>query len=108
MSELSDTLLRAILTTVARQTFPEPALREIVLSRSAGQSQLAAYNLCDGTRSQSEIAKSQGIDPGSFSRTVARWADAGVVFRVADGRDLKLLHVYPLNTDVGGQKDRLK
>jgi len=108
MSELSDALLRALLSTVARQSFPERVLREIVSSRPAGQSQLAAYNMCDGTKTQSEIAKAHNIDPGSFSRTVARWIEAGIVFRIPDGREVKLLHIYPLppETNAGREKGK--
>lgn len=108
MSDVSEALLRAILSTVARQAFSERALREIVMSRTSGQSQLAAYNMCDGTRTQSEVAKAQKIDPGSFSRTLSRWIEAGVVFRVPDGREVRLLHVYPLPMEAAGQKDKDK
>lgn len=96
MSEQSEVLLRAILATVARKTFSESELRDLVAPRGSGSSQLAAYNMCDGTKTQSEIGKAQKIDPGSFSRTVARWVDAGIVFRIPEGRDVKLLHAYPL------------
>ena len=107
MLELSDTLLKAILATVGRKTFSESELREIVMPRGTGASQLAAYNMCDGSRTQSEIGKAQELDPGSFSRTVARWTEAGVVFRIPEGRDVKLLHVYPLLSE-NSKKEKSK
>lgn len=107
MTEQSDTLLRAILSTVARKTFSEGGLRDLVAPRGSGSSQLAAYNMCDGTKTQAEIGKAQKIDPGSFSRTVARWVDAGIVFRIPEGREVKLLHVYPLASE-SAPKERSK
>src|SRR5262245_3595136 len=57
---------------------------------------LRAYNLCDGTRSQSEVAKKVGLDQGNFSRTAARWIGSGVLFKIGTGTEAKLLHLYPL------------
>jgi hypothetical protein len=85
----SDALLRAILGVTARQTFPPDKLVEIV---GAGK-QVQAFNMCDGTKGQGEIGKALKLDPGNFSRTVARWEEAGVVMRLGKGREAKLLHV---------------
>jgi hypothetical protein len=41
--------LRAILSTVARQTFPPARLLEMVAPTSRSEKQVAAFNLCDGT-----------------------------------------------------------
>lgn len=106
MADTSETLLRAILATVARQTFPEAALREIVAPRGANVAQVRAYNMCDGTKSQSEIAKAQGLDGGNFSRTLARWEEAGILFRV--GPDDRPLHLYPLRSEFIAQKGKSK
>jgi hypothetical protein len=108
MSDATEALMRALLSTIARQTFPEKVLREIVVSRTSGESQLQAFNMCDGTKTQSQIAKAQGLDAGNFSRTVARWVEAGIVFRLRDGSDEKLLHVYPLPKEATPQKERSK
>jgi predicted transcriptional regulator len=96
MSDSSDIYLRAILTTVARQTFPVSTIIDIVGSGKTSEKQLAAYNLCDGSVSQSDIAKKLGLDPGNFSKTLARWIDAGIVIRAVDGREVRPTHVYPL------------
>jgi len=99
MPDHSDALLRAILSMTARLAIPSPQLFQIVAPPRGGgsEAQLAAYNMCDGTKGQSEIAKELGIDPGSFSRTVARWIEAGVVIRL--GEPPKLLHIYPLTKE---------
>jgi len=76
----------------------------MVLARGAGPKQVAAFNLCDGSRSQGDIAKVLKLDAGNFSRTVGRWIDEGVVFRLGDGREAKLLHVYPLPESAARKK----
>jgi DNA-binding MarR family transcriptional regulator len=96
MADVTSDLLRALLTVTARTTFPIEKLAGIVQSAGAGEKQLAAYNMCDGNHGQTEIAKALSLDAGNFSRTVGRWIDAGVVFRLGEGRDAKLMHVYPL------------
>lgn len=91
-------LLKAILSTMARQVFPVEELKQIVAPHGSSAKQLQAFNLCDGDRSQSEIAKILKLDSGNFSRTVARWIAAGVVFRLGDGKDSRLIHIYRLPT----------
>lgn len=94
----TEPLLRAILSMTARQAIHEGRLAQIV-AKGGGESQLLAYNMCDGQKSQGEIAKAASIDPGSFSRSVARWIEAGIVLRLGEGRDATLLHVYPLSKE---------
>ena len=90
-----NTLLRAILATVARQTFSPAKILEI-MGPNAGEKQRSAFNLCDGSRTQADIAKELGLDPGNFSKTLNRWIDEGIVIRVGEKRDTRPLHVYPL------------
>src|SRR5688572_29376025 len=87
--------LRAILATVARQTFSPDKILEI-MGPNSGVKQFKAFNLCDGTRTQSEIAKEVGLDSGNFSKSLGRWIDAGIVIRVGEGREVRPVHVYPL------------
>jgi hypothetical protein len=94
-----EALLRAILSAVARRTFRVADILALVAIGAGKDKQIAAYNLCDGTRTQGEIAKALALDPGNFSRTVGRWIDEGIVIKVGDGRDVKLQHVYPLPRD---------
>lgn len=91
--ELQETYLRAILATVARQTFSSATIIEII---NAGEKQRRAFNLCDGSRTQAEIAKELGLDQGNFSKSLGRWIDEGIVIRVGEKRDARPLHVYPL------------
>lgn len=93
--EAQDTFLRAILATVARQTFSPTRILEI-MGPSAGEKQHRAFNLCDGSRTQTDIAKELGLDPGNFSKTLSRWIDEGIVIRVGEKREARPLHVYPL------------
>ena len=94
--ELKD-LLRILVQLNARSAFPEEDLRQIVLAGRASSKHLNAYNLCDGTRALSEVARKARVDQGNFTRTVARWVSLGVMFRIGSGRDARLLHLYPLH-----------
>lgn len=89
-------LLKALLQVTARGTFPEDRLREMVMGRSPNPSRLIAYNLCDGTRAQNEVAKDAGLDTGNFSRMLNKWVSQGLIYRLDAGRGARLLHVYPL------------
>jgi hypothetical protein len=93
--EAQNAFLRAILATVARQTFSPAKILEI-MGPAAGEKQFRAYNLCDGTRSQSDIAKELGLDPSNFSKSLNRWIDEGIVIRVGENRETRPMHVYPL------------
>jgi hypothetical protein len=91
-NEEANELMRILIQVVARATFPLALVRDVVGNKPT---HVRAFNLCDGTRSQSEIVKKTGIDQGNFSRTLQRWIDAGVVFRVSEEK-ATLLHVYPI------------
>jgi hypothetical protein len=91
---MTEELLKAILATVARSTFPPDMLSKIVAPTAGSEKQLLAYNLCDGKTAQADICKKAKLDKGSFSRSVSRWIEAGVVVRI--GHDRLPLHVYPL------------
>src|SRR6185295_19715795 len=81
MNVETNTLLRAILGMTARQAISVDDLVQTVAPKGSGEAQMEAYNLCDGSHSQGEIAKAVGLDPGNFSRTVGRWIEAGVVMK---------------------------
>ena len=95
--EVNESLLRAILATVARSTFAPADVYSIVSPRKGSEKQLAAYNLCDGKTPQAEIGKKTGIDKSNLSRTIASWISAGIVVRI--GVDQHPLHVYPLTKE---------
>jgi len=69
----TEVLLRGILSMTARIAIPPKELPDILMPKGGTEAQLEAYNMCDGTRSQSEIARALNLDTGNFSRTVARW-----------------------------------
>lgn len=93
--DTQETYLRAILATVARETFAPARLVELI-GATAGEKQHRAYNLCDGTRTQAEIAKELGLDQSNFSKTLTRWVEDGIVVRVGEKREARPLHVCPL------------
>jgi hypothetical protein len=86
-------LLKCAIQVVGRLAMRPEQVGEVVVVNAK---QLKAYNLCDGTRTQGEVAKAAGLDNGNFSRTTVRWVESGVLFKVGTGRDAKLLHLYPL------------
>lgn len=94
MSDRTEQLLQVLVQLAGRTAFSPDKLREIVAVGQSAARQVEAYNLCDGRRTQGDIAKSLRLDAGNFSRTVRRWQDQGIVFRVGD--DQQLLHLYPL------------
>ncbi|MGH3691314.1 MAG: hypothetical protein ACRDT7_14245 [Microbacterium sp.] len=91
----TEELLRILIQLSGRREFPPETLREIV---GDGRN-VNAYNLCDGTRTQAEVVKGAAVDQGQFSRTSARWVQEGVLFRLGSGRDVKLLHLHPLQDE---------
>jgi hypothetical protein len=99
MTDNSEDLLRCLVQVVARAAIPRDQVVQIV---GTGGKQAKAFNLCDGTRSQAEVAKKTGLHQASLSRTFARWVENGVAFWVGDGNEARLLHVYP----VPGQPSR--
>jgi hypothetical protein len=88
--------------------FHKTALSKSSCLRAQVKKQLRAFNMCDGAKGQAEIAKALKIDRGNFSRTVSRWIDEGIVFRLGEGRDAKLLHVYALPEGVTKTRGRRK
>jgi hypothetical protein len=89
-------LLECLIHVIGRAAVPDTRVREVV---GAGAKQVQAFNLADGTQSQQQIAKATGIDQGNLSKTFARWVQNGVAFWVGEGKDAKLLHIYPLPTN---------
>ena len=93
---LEENYLKAILSTVARQAFPPATLIELVAPTARSGKQVAAYNLCDGAHTQSQIASAVGMDKSDLSKAVAKWVEQGIVFRVNNEGETKPVHVYPL------------
>jgi hypothetical protein len=89
-------LLQMLISVIARGSFQEDRLRKIVIPSKSPEKYVAAYNLCDGKHSQTEIVKITGLDKGNLSRVIDRWISAGVIFELGEGSQVKLLHLYPL------------
>lgn len=92
----SEAYLRAILGVVSRQAIPPAELFAQVAVGATKVKQIEAYNLCDGSLTQGEVAKKVGLDPGNFSRTMARWADDGLVVRTEINGQMRPVHLYPI------------
>ena len=87
-------LLRALISLTGRAVFDQQRLLELIGKQS--EKLLIAYNLCDGTKTQQEIARTAKLDSSNFSKAVGRWIEVGSVFRVESGDKTTLLHVYPV------------
>ncbi len=96
MASSEEALLRAILSVVARQTFPPKELYAMVAPKSGMLKQVEAFNLCDGSRTQGEVAKLVGIDHSNFSKQVKRWIELGIMTKVYQDGAEKPIHVYPV------------
>jgi len=92
-------LLRAILATIARQTFSPEDIHAIVAPQANSAKWLKVYNACNGTLTQSEIAKQMKVDASDLSKKIKRWIAEGIVIRLADGKSDRPVHVYPIDTD---------
>ena len=91
------TILKAIMHMAARSALSEEEIRSVVSPRKGQDKYLAAYNLCDGTRKQGDIAKTVGLDKGNFSKAVSRWVSHGILIKLGEGNDIKPLHAYPIS-----------
>jgi hypothetical protein len=91
----TDEMLRVLVQLMGRGAFPDEELRKIV---ATSEKYRIAYNLCDGTQTQSQVAKTAKVDSGNFSRMVSRWLEEGVLFKLGEGNEARLLHLYPLST----------
>ena len=97
-----DVYLKAMLAMLARQSFPPKQLASLV---GRGK-QIEAYNLCDGSRTQTEIAKALSLDSGNFSKTVTRWLELGILVRVSEGKELRPVHLYALPPEKNKEMSR--
>jgi hypothetical protein len=94
--EQMNQLLQILVQVIARATVPAATVREIV---ETGKKQIKAFNLCDGTLNQTDIGRKLKIDLGNFSRTVSRWVEQGIAFRLGEGKEAKILHIYPIRKE---------
>lgn len=94
MSNEISSLLRALVQLSGRAIYDEETIVNIIGPKS--KKLKSAYNMCDGTRTQREVTKAVGLDSGNFSRTVTRWIQKGIIFRLDYGDRITLMHVFPV------------
>jgi predicted transcriptional regulator len=92
----TDEILKAILSTTARQAFPPAQLLELVAPQANSGKQIAVYNLCDGEHTQAEIAAAVKVDKANLSRSISKWIELGIMFRTGNGAEMRPMHLYPL------------
>ena len=97
MTESSDFYLKMIMQLVARQTFSVEDVAGHVCPTKNSAKSLVAYNLCDGTKSQTEIGNICGIERANCQKMIKRWELEGIVLRVPHGNELHPLHVFPIS-----------
>lgn len=86
-------LLECLIHVIGRVAIPVDQVSQVV---GDGRKQRKAFNLCDGSKSQTEVAKAAGIAQGNLSNTFKRWVENGVAYWIGEGKDARLLHIYPL------------
>jgi len=67
-----------------------PQVRETVERTLASSQVRQAYELCDGSKSSSEVAKTVGTSKQNFSGWTRRWRDVGIAF---ENEDRKIQHL---------------
>jgi len=86
-------LLRCLLHVIGRIAIPDKAVRAVI---GKGKNRVKAFNLFNGRLTITEMSKKTKIDVGNLSRATTKWVDSGIAFRIGDGDDARLLHVYPI------------
>ena len=86
-------LLKCLIHVIGRAARPVEDVQAIV---GSGRRQVKAFNLCNGSNSQNEIARKSGIDQGNLSRSCSRWVEHGVAFWIGEGKEARLLHIYAI------------
>ena len=87
------TLLECLIHVIGRMAIPMKQVSDVV---GTSPKYLKAFNLCDGSKTQQEIAKKLKLDPGNLSKACARWVENGVAFSMGEGKDARLIHIYPI------------
>ena len=96
-------LLECLVHVLGRTALPLDHVQRIVGTTAR---QIKAFNLCDGAHSQAQVAKATKIAQGNLSRTFTRWIEQGVAFWLGEGKEARLLHIYPIPETLGGAKGK--
>jgi len=97
-------LLKCVLHVLGRLAVPPEQVLEIIGRKPK---YLAAYNLCDGTLSQKEVVKKSGLRQSNFSVASKRWVENGLAFWLGEGKNRRLLHLYPVSKTVRGARSKI-
>ena len=86
-------LLRLLVHVIGRVAVPADEVRLVV---GAGKNRIQAFNLCDGNHTLEDIRRETKIDSGNLSRAATSWLENGIAFWMGQGKDARLLHIYPI------------
>jgi hypothetical protein len=89
----TEDLLLCLVHVIGRAAIPVEEVQEVV---GSGRNRIKAFNMFDGTRTLSQVARATKIDQGNLSRAVTDWIEHGIAFWVGQANDSRLLHVYPV------------
>jgi hypothetical protein len=96
-------ILECLVHVIGRVAVNIDEVRKIIGNQAV---HIKAYNLCDGTLNLTSVAKKSKLDQGNLSRSINRWVNSGVMFRFYEGKEVHLLHIYPIPG--GGTRKRRK
>jgi hypothetical protein len=90
-----------------------PQVRETVYSALSKTQQRRAYELCDGTRTNRQVAAAVRASEATLSRWASGWRDLGIAYETPEGKTRHLLSLDALDLPVevrddsgGGQRMR--
>jgi len=78
---------------IGRVAVPPEEVRDVI---GTGKNRIKAFNLCDGSHTLLEIARTTKINQGNLSRAASEWLANGIVFWLGEGKEARLLHMYPI------------
>ncbi|MGH2684887.1 MAG: hypothetical protein ACRDJP_05400 [Actinomycetota bacterium] len=93
-------LARVLVHVLARGPVAEDYIRGVVAPRGTERRWIQAYNLCDGTRTDAQIAEAVGLDQDALGRAIDRWQSVGIIFPIQSNGATQMLHLYPIQVRV--------
>jgi len=90
---MNDDLLRCLSHLIGRVAIPATEVRSII---GPGKNRIKAFNLFDGTQTIQDVVHKTDINQGNLSTAAASWVEHGIAFWIGEGRDARLLHIYPI------------
>jgi biotin operon repressor len=112
MGTSEDLLIRLLATAQEQLRWQRasvlPQVRETIHQALETAQMRRAYELCDGTRSGSEIGSAVGTTKQTISKWTRRWRELGIAYDTEERRVRHLISLDALGlpVDVGGEKTR--